>query len=207
MLAHEILPPPRPGPAGPCYAVVLHGLGDSREGWKPVAPELAIPELGYVFVDAPDPYLDGYSWFPIPGFTGEVGEQELHAALGRSRAMLAELVAHLLASLELPSERLMSDAELAVFVDSFRRSGFTGPINWYRNFTRNWELLADVPQQVHHPALMIHGRYDMVPPNPDLAEYVPEVEVHTLECGHWIQQEQPEAANRLILDWLERRNP
>lgn len=108
---------------------------------------------------------------------------------------------------ELPGERLMSDADLAVFVDSFRRSGFTGGINWYRNFARNWELLADVPQRVTQPALMIHGRYDMVPPNPDLAEYVPDVEVHTLESGHWIQQERPEETNRLILAWLERRKP
>lgn len=103
-----------------------------------------------------------------------------------------------------PGEPLMSAAELAVFVDSFRHSGFTGGINWYRNFTRNWETTADVPQRVEQPALMIYGRYDMVPPNPDLAQYVPNVETHTLECGHWIQQEQPAETNRLMLDWLRR---
>jgi pimeloyl-ACP methyl ester carboxylesterase len=100
---------------------------------------------------------------------------------------------------------LMSDAELAVFVDGFRQSGFTGPINWYRNFTRNWETMADVRQRVDQPVLMIHGRYDMVPPNPKLAEFAPNSEVHVLECGHWIQQEEPEATNRLLLDWLARR--
>lgn len=105
---------------------------------------------------------------------------------------------------ELPGERLMSDAELAVFVDAFNHSGFTGGINWYRNFSRNWEILADVPQRVEQPALMIYGRYDMVPPNPDLATYVPNVETHTLDCGHWIQQERPEETNRLILEWLQR---
>jgi hypothetical protein len=29
--------------------------------------------------------------------------------------------------------------EMAAFVESFERTGFTGGINWYRNFTRNWE--------------------------------------------------------------------
>jgi pimeloyl-ACP methyl ester carboxylesterase len=100
---------------------------------------------------------------------------------------------------------LMSDAELAVFVDGFRHSGFTGPINWYRNFTRNWETTADVRQRVDQPVLMIHGRYDMVPPNPKLAEFAPNSEVHVLDCGHWIQQEEPAATNRLLLDWLARR--
>jgi len=100
---------------------------------------------------------------------------------------------------------LMSDAELAVFVEAFRHSGFTGPINWYRNFTRNWETTANVPQRVDQPVLMIHGKYDIVPPNSKLAQFAPNSEVHVLECGHWIQQEQPEETNRLLLEWLTRR--
>ncbi|MFU8813925.1 MAG: alpha/beta fold hydrolase [Pseudomonadales bacterium] len=105
---------------------------------------------------------------------------------------------------EMPGELMMSEAELAVFIDSFEHSGFTGGINWYRNFTRNWETTAKLRQQVDQPVLMIHGKYDMVPPNPKLEQFAPNAEVHTLECGHWIQQEQPEATNRLMLDWLQR---
>ena len=52
---------------------------------------------------------------------------------------------------------------------------------------------------------MIHGEYDIVQPNPRLGSYAPDSEVHTLPCGHWIQQELPEETNRLILDWLSRR--
>lgn len=105
---------------------------------------------------------------------------------------------------EMPGDLLMSEAELAVFVESFRHSGFTGAINWYRNFTRNWETTADVDQQVNQPTLMIYGQYDMVPPNPQLGDHVADLEAHTLACGHWIQQEQPEETNRLLLDWLGR---
>ncbi len=31
-----------------------------------------------------------------------------------------------------------------MFVKAFERSGFRGPINWYRNFDRNWEETADL---------------------------------------------------------------
>ena len=34
---------------------------------------------------------------------------------------------------------------------------------------------------------------------------VEDLEVHMLEdCGHWSQQEQPDAVNRLMIDWLKR---
>ena len=33
-----------------------------------------------------------------------------------------------------------------------------------------------------------------------------DLETHMIpECGHWTQQEQPEALNRLMIDWLARR--
>ncbi|MEO8114396.1 MAG: alpha/beta hydrolase, partial [Phenylobacterium sp.] len=33
--------------------------------------------------------------------------------------------------------QLLTPEELAAFVETFQRTGFTGGINWYRNFTRN----------------------------------------------------------------------
>jgi len=107
-----------------------------------------------------------------------------------------------------PGELLMSEAELDVFADAFKRTGFTGGINWYRNFTRNWQLLADVPQRVECPALMIHGRYDIVPASESIKRHVPNVEVLTFdECGHWIQQEKPAETNAAMLAWLARYYP
>jgi pimeloyl-ACP methyl ester carboxylesterase len=43
-----------------------------------------------------------------------------------------------------------------------------------------------------------------VPPSDRLKHFVPNVDVESLDCGHWIQQEKPEQTNRLMLDWLER---
>lgn len=98
---------------------------------------------------------------------------------------------------------MMSDAELKVFVDAFEKGGFEGPCSWYRNFTRNWETTADVEQKVKVPSLMIYGDHDMVP-QMDMSAHVPDLEVHHLDCGHWIQQEKPEDTNRILLDWLGR---
>ncbi len=103
-------------------------------------------------------------------------------------------------------ELLMSDKELDVFVTAFEKGGFAAPCNWYRNFTRNWETTESVVQEVNCPSLMIYGKYDMVP-DTDMTPYVKDLETHTLECGHWIQQEQPVKTNELLVEWLSRKAP
>ena len=106
-----------------------------------------------------------------------------------------------------PGEALMSDHEMDVFVSAFSKGGFTGPINWYRNITRNWEISADLPHRIDVPCAMIYGAYDIVPRGGDVSEYVPDLESTTLECGHWIQQEKPDEVNAFLLDWLKRNVP
>lgn len=98
---------------------------------------------------------------------------------------------------------VMSDSELAVFVSAFESSGFTGSINWYRNMDRNWHLLADVDPIIEQPALMIYGDQDSIPRSETLQDVVPNVDVLSIDCGHWIQQEEPEETTRAILKWLE----
>lgn len=102
-------------------------------------------------------------------------------------------------------EPVMSDDDLAVFISSFEATGFSGSINWYRNMDRNWHILADVDPVIQHPALMIYGTNDMIPPSENLADFVPNVEVISLECGHWIQQEKPEETTQAVLNWLALR--
>ena len=106
-----------------------------------------------------------------------------------------------------PGQPLMSEEELEVFVVAFSKGGFTGPINWYRNITRNWEMSADLPQRINVPCAMIFGSYDIVPKGGDVSEYVPNLESITLECGHWIQQEKPDEVNTFLIDWLKRNAP
>ncbi len=101
-----------------------------------------------------------------------------------------------------PGKPLMSEEELAVTVAAFESSGFTGSINWYRNLDRNWHLLGEVDPIVHQPALMIYGERDPVARGQNLEHFVPNVEVATVDAGHWIQQEKPAETTRVILDWL-----
>ncbi|WP_211215885.1 alpha/beta fold hydrolase [Catelliglobosispora koreensis] len=103
-------------------------------------------------------------------------------------------------------EPVMSESELAVFVSAFETSGFTGGVNWYRNLDRNWHLLADVDPIIQQPTLMIYGDRDVIQKSENLAKFVPNVEVVSLDCGHWIQEEKPEETNQAILKWLDQRD-
>ena len=59
---------------------------------------------------------------------------------------------------------------------------------------------------IQQPTLMIYGDRDAVMRSENLAEFVPNVEVVSLDCGHWIQEEKPDEVNRLILTWLGQQN-
>ncbi|WP_405391886.1 alpha/beta hydrolase [Streptomyces sp. NBC_01102] len=112
-----------------------------------------------------------------------------------------------LARAETPlGDPVMSDSELTVLVSAFESSGFTASVNWYRNLDRNWCLLADVDPIIQQPTLMIYGDRDVVARSERLTEFVPNVEVVSLDCGHWIQQEKPEETNQAILQWLDQRD-
>jgi pimeloyl-ACP methyl ester carboxylesterase len=106
-------------------------------------------------------------------------------------------------------EALLTEAELDYYATAFTRSGFTGPINWYRNWTHNWEQLDGVDQQIDIPTLFIGARNDVViglHHIEGMKPLVSDLSVHVLDdCGHWTQQEQPKEVNRLILDWLVQR--
>jgi pimeloyl-ACP methyl ester carboxylesterase len=110
-----------------------------------------------------------------------------------------------------PGEVLLAPEELKVFVDTFTRTGFTGGINWYRNFSRNWRLSESLTQHVAAPSLMIMAEDDVVL-SPAMADgmehFVPDLEkVLIRRCGHWTQQEHPAETNAAMLGWLQRRFP
>ena len=97
---------------------------------------------------------------------------------------------------------MMAETDLDVFVQAFELSGFTGGINWYRNFSRNWYLTRNYKPLIEQPTLMIYADYDSVPKGQHLLDYAPNTTTVNLPCGHWIQQEKPAETNRAIIDWL-----
>ncbi len=101
ILDHEVMPPSARAGARTHHCLVLHGLGDSMAGWKPVVPLLGLPEVGFIVANAPIEYYGGWSWFDIhPDLS--IDDDHVRA----SRLRLSELIDHLLASLRIPSERL-----------------------------------------------------------------------------------------------------
>ena len=52
---------------------------------------------------------------------------------------------------------------IAYFVETYKRSGYRGGLNWYRNIDRNWELSAAWEgMKIRQPALLIAGSEDPV---------------------------------------------
>lgn len=47
--------------------VLLHGLGDSMEGYRWAPEALRLPWMNYLFVNAPDTYYSGFSWYDFAG--------------------------------------------------------------------------------------------------------------------------------------------
>lgn len=46
--------------------IVLHGRGDSSEGFANLPSLLDIPEMNYLLLDAPFEYITGFSWYQLP---------------------------------------------------------------------------------------------------------------------------------------------
>src|SRR5262245_3102473 len=105
---------------------------------------------------------------------------------------------------------LLAPDELAVYAETFARTGFTGGINWYRNIDRNWETTAALADaRITVPSLMVTAEWDAVL-RPDMAEpmraLVDDLEIHMIpRCGHWTQQEKPAELTAVMTDWLRRR--
>jgi len=108
-----------------------------------------------------------------------------------------------------PRTPILSAEEMQVFIDTFRQSGFTGGINWYRNMTRNWERSADLDHTVRVPALMMMAENDAIlPPSAadGMEKIVPDLEKYLVrDSGHWTQQEKPEEVSGKIIQWRRTR--
>ena len=112
---------------------------------------------------------------------------------------------------DLPPNPEMTEADFDVYGEAFR-DGFRGPLNWYRNIDRNWELMAPyVGAKWTVPALYIYGDRDVVLAfggmDKNLAalpRLVPQLRPPiVLEgVGHYTQVERPGAVNAALIEFL-----
>jgi phospholipase/carboxylesterase len=85
MLEYDLIPAAEKGSRR--LMVMLHGLGDSIEGYRWLPDAMGLPWLNYVLVNAPDDYYGGFSWFEFQG--------DMRPGVKRSRQLLFELLDHL----------------------------------------------------------------------------------------------------------------
>jgi len=107
----------------------------------------------------------------------------------------------------------LSEADVQFYTGEFKRSGFRGGLNWYRNIDRNWELMAPWKHaKLQVPTLYIVGDRDLVYRFPgmdtllaNLKNFVPKLDKTVLleGCGHWTQQERAEQVNNEITLFLK----
>ncbi len=166
MLAYDLIRPANTAAPIRRWILMLHGLGDSKQGWKPVAEHLALPATGWIFAQAPDAYGPGWSWFdlrlpdPFPDLRG----------VHRSRDLVRELLDHLERQHGIPCEQLvlmgfsqgcLMAMEVGLTHDR-RFAGLVGISGWIANLASYPGAFGAAADQQH--ILLTHGSADPVIP-------------------------------------------
>jgi pimeloyl-ACP methyl ester carboxylesterase len=135
-------------------------------------------------------------------------EEKLSLYVDRTQGFLGS------ARAPVPPLAWLSDADLDVFADAYRKSGFRGGLDWYHNIDRNWELTAPFDgATIAQPALFIAGANDAIITGSlgryaleELPNVAPRLEGKILieGAGHWVQQERPADVNAALIDFARR---
>lgn len=115
-------------------------------------------------------------------------------------------------AIERPLPAWVNAQDHAHVVDTYRRTGFRGGLNWYRNIDRNWELTAPWHgAKIYQPSIFIAGSNDAVVTGiiggkrvTEMDRVLPNLKRKLLidGAGHWIQQERPDEVNAALVEFL-----
>ena len=155
MLTTKFIPATEPGQSR--LMIVLHGLGDSLDGYEWFPEAMQIPWLNFLLVNAPDPYYGGYSWFDINSGHG----------IERSRQLLFDLLDGLK---DFPSEQIVfsgfsQGCLMSVEVGArypHHLAGIVGISGYVHDAPRLIEELSPVARQQRF--LITHGTQDPLIP-------------------------------------------
>jgi pimeloyl-ACP methyl ester carboxylesterase len=104
----------------------------------------------------------------------------------------------------------LTEDDLEHYVDAFTRSGFFGPLSYYRNLDANYDRLAGLsPSRLTMPSCHIAGERDLVllmagEAHARMTAELPGYRGQVLlpDVGHWTQQESPAAFDAALLSFL-----
>ncbi|KAI5167785.1 Bifunctional Epoxide Hydrolase 2 [Manis pentadactyla] len=179
----------------------------------------ANPEVSPLEMIKANPVFDYQLYFQKPG----VAEAELEQNLNRtfktffrandetflSTSKICEIGGLLVRTPEEPSlSRMVTEGDIQFYTQQFKKSGFRGPLNWYRNIERNWQWGCRASgRKILIPALMVTAEKDFVL-TPEMSKHmeswIPHLKRgHIKDCGHWTQMEKPSELNQILIEWLE----
>ena len=106
----------------------------------------------------------------------------------------------------------LTEEDLDYYVAQFERSGFRGPLNWYRNIDRNIEITPQLEAaKIDQPSFFIAGKKDPVLSFGgggwvgQMDKWVTDMRgrVFIEGAGHWVQMERPAEVNEALLGFLK----
>jgi phospholipase/carboxylesterase len=194
MLDSELVPAAESRPDGiRPLMVVLHGLGDSLDGWRWFPEVMNLPWLNYLLVNAPDDYFGGFSWFDLDNMVPGVL---------RSRKLLSGLLDDLPAR-GFPAEQItlggFSQGCLMAIDTSLRYphrlAGIVGISGWIYEPEKLLRELSPVARQQR--LLLTHGTRDPLIPIEKMLPQIPllktaglQVEWHMFVKEHTVAGEE-----------------
>ena len=145
---------------------------------------------------------------------GELAKLPTYYIMELDKGMAETVAPHMPTAAEIAACKWLTEAELAVYSSEYARTGFQGGLNWYRvrtggKFDSEIEVFSG--RTIDVPSCFISGKSDWgVYQVPGAVEKMQTsactrmLGCHLVEgAGHWVQQEQPEAVSRLVLEFLE----
>jgi pimeloyl-ACP methyl ester carboxylesterase len=132
------------------------------------------------------------------------------------RSMAETVAPEMPTAAEIAACHWLPEAELAVYASEYARTGFQGGLQWYRSRIEGadgGDMRLFAGATINVPAIYIAGASDWgIYQKPGDFEAMQDSVcsrfegAHLLQgAGHWVQQEQPEAVNALLLAFLARR--
>lgn len=158
----------------------------------------------------------GNAPFPLQAWNAtELAKLPTYYVMDRDKTMAQTVAEEMPAAAHIAANRWLPDRELKFYSDEYARTGFQGGLQWYRCGTTGVntpDLEIFSGRTVDVPSCFIAGRQDWgIYQRPGAIEAMQSTACsnmlgcHLIEgAGHWVQQEQPEEVNRLLLQFLQR---
>ena len=152
--------------------------------------------------------------FPLAGWSAEeLAKLPTYYVMDLDKGMAATVAPEMPSATAIAACRWLTEDELRVYSTEYGRTGFQGGLQWYRCMTGERfiaELQLFAGRSIDVPSMFIAGASDWgIHQAPGALERMQKTactgmrSCHLVDgAGHWVQQEQPEAVSRLLLDFL-----